>query len=475
MFKYTLNNFRSYNNQQFDFKRINILIGENSGGKSSLIKSLLSLKQTIENPDASNWILNGKYADLGNFKETVRNHDESQPISFKFSFKDDLPAFAEFFIFDDLDEDLDENLDGKLDKNKKEIKEQVETYIKKALEFETTISFTIFNSLEKHSTIKTNFYNEYLGNLEIIFPEKKKETEENHYDLLARTRTCTLRYENFTRNKTIIFENIEFNKKGFMSIIDATSLRKECEKQDDESIFYEIALFLINQNLIEYHIKDIRYLNPLSSNPKRIYINKDSQSEYDKSDLEKFTNLITTNQISNATIKKFDKILKDYGIADGIKVINPKNLPVSELRVKIKNLVSNISDVGYGVSLQIPMLFEALMAEQEDGAIFVIEQPEVHLHPKLQAKFIETLLKLGGKNNYIIETHSEHIVRMLQVISKNELYNVSNQEIQILYFVRGEDSFEVTKHDLDSNGIMIEKFPSGFFDTSYNLTKKLMF
>ncbi|MCG8838854.1 AAA family ATPase [Tenacibaculum dicentrarchi] len=54
MFKYTLNNFRSYNNQQFDFKRINILIGENSGGKSSLIKSLLSLKQTIENPDASN-------------------------------------------------------------------------------------------------------------------------------------------------------------------------------------------------------------------------------------------------------------------------------------------------------------------------------------------------------------------------------------------------------------------------------------
>lgn len=467
MFKYNLNNFRSYKNQQFDFKRINILIGENSGGKSSLIKSLLALKQTIENPDASNLILNGKYADLGNFKETVRNHDESQPISFKFSFKEDLPAFAKFFIFDDLEEDLNES--------KIEIKKQVETYIKKALEFETTISFTIFNSLEKHSTIKTNFYNEYLGKLEIIFPEKKKASEETHYDLIARTSSCSLYYENYTRSKTFNFENIEFSKKGFMSIVDASSLRKECEKQDDESIFYEIALFLINQNLIEYHIKDIKYLNPLSSNPKRIYINKDSQSEYDKSDLEKFTNIITTNQISNATIKKFDKILKDYGIADGIKVINPKNLPVSELRVRIKNLVSNIFDVGYGVSLQIPMLFEALIAEQEDGAIFVIEQPEVHLHPKLQAKFIETLLKLGGKNKYIIETHSEHIVRMLQIISKNKLFNVSNEEIQILYFVRGEDNFEITQHNLDSNGIMTNQFPSGFFDTSYNLTKKLMF
>ena len=463
MFKYTLNNFRSYKNQQFDFKRINILIGENSGGKSSLIKSLLSLKQTIENPDVSNLILNGKYADLGNFKETVRNQDESQPISFEFSFKDDLPTFAEIFILDDLDE------------KKTETKKQIEITIKKSLEFETTTSFTIINSLEKHSTIKTSFHNEYLGKLEIIFPEKKKEAEENHYDILQKTRTCNLRYKNYTRDKTIIFENIEFTKKGFMSIIESPSLRKECEKQDDDSIFYEIALFLINQNLIEYYIKDIRYLNPLSSNPKRIYINKDSQSEYNKSDLEKFTNLITTNQISDATIKKFDEILKEYGIADGIEVIDPKNLPVSELRVKIKNLVSNVSDIGYGASLQIPMLFEALMAEQKDGAIFIIEQPEIHLHPKLQAKFIETLLKLGEKNNYIIETHSEHIVRMLQIISKNKFYNVSNQEIKILYFMRGEYKFEVTEHNLDSNGIMTEKFPSGFFDNSYNLTKKLMF
>jgi predicted ATPase len=463
MFKYTLNNFRSYTNQEFDFKRINILIGENSGGKSSLIKSLLSLKQTIENPDVSNLILNGKYADLGNFKETIKNHEESQSLSFKFSFKDDLPTYAKFFIFDDLDE------------IKKERKEKVEAYINKALEYETTIQFTISNTLEKHSTIKTDFFNEHLGSLKIIFPEKKKNNEESNYDLIARTRTCNIIYKNTTRNKTFEFDNIEFSKKGFMSFVEPSSLKRECKKYDDESLFYETVLFLVNQNLIEYYIKNIKYLNPLSSNPKRIYINKDSQSQYEKSDLEKFTNLITTNQISNATIKKFDAILKDYGIADGIKVINPKNLPVSELRVKIKNLVSNISDVGYGVSLQIPMLFEALIAEQEDGATFVIEQPEVHLHPKLQAKFIETLLKLGGQNNYIIETHSEHIVRMLQVIAKNELFDVTNEEIQILYFIRGNDSFEISQHDLDSEGKMIKPFPSGFFDTSYNLTKKLMF
>jgi predicted ATP-dependent endonuclease of OLD family len=260
-----------------------------------------------------------------------------------------------------------------------------------------------------------------------------------------------------------------------MSFIAPNSLEKACNKHKDVNLYYEIVLFLINQNLIDNALGKIKYLNPLSSNPKRIYINKDTQNKYEKSDLEKFTNLITTNQISTTNIRKFDKILKDYGIADGVKVINSKNLPVSELRVKIKNLVSNISDVGYGVSLQIPMLFEAFIAEQEGGLTFLIEQPEVHLHPKLQAKFIETLLKLGEQNNYIIETHSEHIIRMIQVITKQKLYDITSKEILILYFMRDEDNFNISSHNLDENGRMLEPFPSGFFDTTYNLAKKLMF
>lgn len=462
MFKYKLNNFRSYEDQSFDFKRVNILIGENSGGKSSLIKSLLALKQTLEYPEISNLILNGKYTDLGNFTETIRNHDDSQNIKFSFSFKEDLPAYARFFIFEDLE------------RIKPERRNKVESYIQEALKFETIVTYEISKNLDKHKSIKTVFENDLLGSLEIIFPEQEEE-DDSQYDLISRIRTCSLKYNSNARNKQYEFEKIEFHKKGFMSFIEPTSLKRECEEKGDESLFYETALFLINQNLIEFSLKNIKYLNPLSSNPKRIYLNKDAQSEYENSDLEKFTNLVTTNQISIANISKFNKILKEYGIADGIKVNNSKKLPVSELRVKIKNLTSNIFDVGYGVSLQIPMIFEAFIAEQEGGETFIIEQPEVHLHPKLQSKFIETLLKLGEKNNYIIETHSEHIVRMLQVIVKKELYGVSNNDTQILYFIRGDKNFEVSEHKLDKDGKMKMQFPSGFYDTSYNLTKELMF
>lgn len=460
MFKFKINNFRSYKEQEFDFSRVNILIGENSGGKSSLIKSLLALKQSIENPEISNLILNGKYADLGNFKETINNHNEKLDLEFTFSFKEELPGYARWFIFDDFTE-----VSARRD--------QVEQYIAEALKYETSVTYKINKDLDKHDSIKTIFKNKHLGELQIDFSKNYKEDEP--YELITRMRLCTLVYYSKTKNKTITLEKIEYSKKGFMSIVDGTSVRKAANKIDDESLFYELAIFLINQNLVEYNLNNIKYLNPLSSNPKRIYLNKDSQSEYEKSDLEKFTNLITTNQVSSANIKKFDKILKEYGIADGIIVNSSKNLPVTELRVNIKNLVSNIFDVGYGVSLQIPMIFEAFIAEQEGGSTFVIEQPEVHLHPKLQAKFIDTLLKLGDKNKYIIETHSEHIVRMIQIIAKNKLHKVSNKEIRVYYFSRGEDKFLVSEHKLDKNGIMENEFPSGFYDTSYNLTKKLMF
>jgi predicted ATP-dependent endonuclease of OLD family len=261
-----------------------------------------------------------------------------------------------------------------------------------------------------------------------------------------------------------------------LSFVDSTSLKRTCkEKYKSEKIFYELAVFLLNQNLIEFYVNSFRYLNPLSSKPERIYLNKDSQNQYKKSDLEKFTNLITNNRIPKKDLTKFGKILREYGIAEGLEILSPKGLPVSELRIKIKELTSNISDVGYGVALQLPMLFEAFVEEQQFGSTFLIEQPEVHLHPKLQAKFIKTLLSLGDKNSYIIETHSEYLVRMLQVIVKQKLHDTTADDVRVYYFSRGIKKFDISYHKIDSSGRMSPKFPSGFFDNSYSLTKELMF
>lgn len=128
------------------------------------------------------------------------------------------------------------------------------------------------------------------------------------------------------------------------------------------------------------------------------------------------------------------------------------------------------------MSLQIPILFQALLSEHytKKGQTILIEQPEVHLHPSLQAKFIDTLLSIGSKNNYFIETHSEHIIRKLQVLIKNKKYGLNPEDVNIYYFKRSSSKFEITKHEILDNGKLTPVFPDGFFDTSYSLVKELL-
>jgi len=64
-----IDNFRCFKEESFDLSRVNILIGENNSGKSSFIKSLLALRQTIDEPDISNLILNGQLVDLARVYE----------------------------------------------------------------------------------------------------------------------------------------------------------------------------------------------------------------------------------------------------------------------------------------------------------------------------------------------------------------------------------------------------------------------
>ncbi|MBE2281238.1 MAG: DUF3696 domain-containing protein [Ignavibacteriaceae bacterium] len=112
--------------------------------------------------------------------------------------------------------------------------------------------------------------------------------------------------------------------------------------------------------------------------------------------------------------------------------------------------------------------------------LLFIQQPELHLHPGMQSKIADLLLlrkELYMENkaepkNLIIETHSEHFLRKLQILVAQK--KLSPDEIGVYYFDREKDGTTVRKINLDENGGWIEQFPSGFFDESYNLVKELI-
>ena len=128
-------------------------------------------------------------------------------------------------------------------------------------------------------------------------------------------------------------------------------------------------------------------------------------------------------------------------------------------------------NVGSGLSYIASILIICLASEKH--STLVIENPEIHLHPALQAKFMETLAKFGGINNsFFIETHSEHMLRKLQVLVKKNV--IAKDEVAVYYFKNENGTFSVSKHDVDERGFIQPSFPKEFYDTDLELALELM-
>ncbi len=120
-----------------------------------------------------------------------------------------------------------------------------------------------------------------------------------------------------------------------------------------------------------------------------------------------------------------------------------------------------LTEVGFGVSQILPVL--VLCASATQGAILIFEQPEIHLHPAVQAGladvFIETITK--RKVQIVLESHSEHLLRRLQRRIAEEQLDPANAA---LYFCATDDTgtSNLTELDIDDYG-NIRNWPQNFF------------
>jgi hypothetical protein len=128
-------------------------------------------------------------------------------------------------------------------------------------------------------------------------------------------------------------------------------------------------------------------------------------------------------------------------------------------------------DVGIGISQVLPVL---VMAYGSRGKILAMEQPEIHLHPALQAElgdvFIEAALG-ERKNTFILETHSEHLIlrllRRIRETSDSELAEgltpIRPEDIAVIYVQPGPRGSEAVELHVTTDGDFKNKWPDGFF------------
>lgn len=121
-----------------------------------------------------------------------------------------------------------------------------------------------------------------------------------------------------------------------------------------------------------------------------------------------------------------------------------------------------LADVGFGVSQILPVLTTALLSEPE--SILIFEQPEIHLHPRSQARLAELIVCFARTGRRVlIETHSDHLINRLRRVAAEDLSDQLAEQVGILFIRQtGEsDGAYVDPLRLNAEGL-VENWPPGF-------------
>lgn len=244
-----------------------------------------------------------------------------------------------------------------------------------------------------------------------------------------------------------------------------------------------------------YFVRGVKYLGPLRDEPKPVYPLAGSSDPSDVGFKGEFTAAVLhihkSSVISYIPSKEFldggtadgaiaaalgvavQDWLSYVGVGDGFETSDLGKLG-HELKILSggSSLKHDLTQVGVGVSQVLPILVLALLAEP--GSTLIFEQPELHLHPRVQSRladFFVSMTRLGKQ--CVVETHSEYLINRLRYRAAAD----ASDEVartSAIYFVTKEGERSIYRRiSLDELG-GFDAWPPGFFDESEEATARLL-
>lgn len=269
---------------------------------------------------------------------------------------------------------------------------------------------------------------------------------------------------------------------------------------------YSKYIYLVIEEILSYRIPiDIRYMSTSTVNIKRLY-------SFDEKDemTELFKKYILSEPTPASVYTTWDfaqKWLKLLGIGEKLSVKALADGTGCEVRIFKKDDKKGqlLADFGYGISQLIYLLLRIeieanqrhpvdysgnsnMTFEEENERemritykkplTIVLEEPEVHLHPKYQSFIADILLDAYNKFNFhfIVETHSEYLIRKSQVLVSKMGFENNDESVKkspfITYYI--PENSKPYSLGYRKDGKFMETFGSGFYDESSNLAFELL-
>ncbi|MCW5970214.1 MAG: DUF3696 domain-containing protein [Blastocatellales bacterium] len=434
-----IQNFKSWRDTgEMRLAPITALFGTNSSGKTSLLQMLLMLKQTADSPDR-NQVLNlgddRSLVELGTFQEVIFAHDLKRPLEWEMEW--DLPAPP--LVVEDPDKRKGVLLSG--DK----------------IGFSARITWQGNGKSLGRMAVRRMAY-AFAGQQ---FGMQQADSNRPGYDLLK-------------------------FKSGFKFIRRPGRAWKlpapaKCYGFPDQvRAYYQNAGFLSDFELeFEEMLGRVFYLGPLRDYPKRQYSWAGAQPADMGRRGENVMDALLASREASAKVslgrglrkltveERVARWLRDLGLIEKFEVlpITPDG-KLFQVWVQRHSRAAEvlITDVGFGVSQILPVI--ALCYYAPEGSTLLLEQPEIHLHPAVQAGladvFIDAIKTRGIQ--IILESHSEHLLRRLQRRMAEE--KIGPAETAIYFCAMEDGESKLTPLNLDLFGF-IENWPKDFFGDEF--------
>jgi predicted ATPase len=457
----SLRSFKAFRETgDIDLKPVTVLAGPNSGGKTSILQSLLLLKQTLETeaPDVD-LNLDGRFLQFSAFDELTFGRPPLQEceVGYNFTVETEIPAKRVPHYFPGL-----------------RTPEDVER-----LPLETTIEISFRYVPVRDGTEQVIAHTINVASYLDGTPGP----------------SLAIRFENKEKGYQVDLQGIELRGPYSGGRIKGAAGRHFLpqillvEEDDKENggrppIMMLDPIFQIPLRELQDELRDnLRYLGPIRSEPQRAYMHSGSRNpvigtrgEYaaqilwlEKDDEVGYRETMTGEPVTLTLLDAVSNEFRRLGISQPIQVESTKAI-IYQILFGLsgsggKKQVT-IADVGFGVSQLLPVVVMALRAPQT--SILLFEQPEIHLHPKVQANLADFFLRIASSQRRIlVETHSGHFINRLRRRIAEDPTDMLKDRVSILFVRPPSDGkgARIEPLTVDRYGV-IDNWPPDFLPES---------